>query len=192
MLSDERVDDAKGLTRTRRTQDKRSTEGIDDVDPALSHTFLEIVDHRDIDGIIVFYLLFHLLKTLILKVKTVVAELMVEVFADGIKSLMNEHDTDNGTYCIDHTVGGETKQRASPHILMHQHTCHHKVETDGQRIDDHCLHIELQFLSCLGADAGYADTYQLHKLTPDNAVKEFKFIEEGHEELGNRVCSLYG
>ena len=40
VLPDERVDDAERLTRTWSTEDKSGTEGVDNVDPSLSHTFL--------------------------------------------------------------------------------------------------------------------------------------------------------
>ena len=45
MLTDKRVDDAEGLAGAGRTQHDGTTEGIDNVDPALVHPSLEIVNH---------------------------------------------------------------------------------------------------------------------------------------------------
>ena len=130
------------------------------------------------------------METLVLEVEAVITELMVEVFTDCVKSLMYKHDADNGAYCIDHPIGGKAKQCSSPHILMYQHTCYHKVEADGKRINHHRFHIKLQLLPGFCTNAGNANTHQFHKLAPDNTVKEFQFIEERHEELGDRITRL--
>ena len=84
---------------------------------------------------------------------------------------MDKHDTKDGTYDIDNPVGREAQHRSSPCILMHKNTGQYKIESNGQRIDDHCLHIELQFFSCLSTYTRYANTYKLHKLTTDDAIE---------------------
>ena len=73
MLADERVDNAEGFTRTRRTQYDGSTEGIDNVNPALVHPSLEIVNHRDIDRIRILIQFLRLLERFILEVEAVLS-----------------------------------------------------------------------------------------------------------------------
>ena len=91
MLPYERVNDAKRLTRSRCTKHNRTTEGIDDIDPALVHPFVQIVHHRDIHGIFVGVQFLRLLKGFVLKVKPVLAQLVVVVTGDAVTSLMNQH-----------------------------------------------------------------------------------------------------
>lgn len=72
MLPDERVDDAEGLTGAGRSQDDGGTEGVDDVDPAVVQTFLIIIDHRDIDTVLVLFLVPALLEALVVEVPSYV------------------------------------------------------------------------------------------------------------------------
>jgi len=55
VLTDKRIDDTERLTRTRCTQHNRPTERIDDVDPALVHLLLPVVNHRDVHRIVIVY-----------------------------------------------------------------------------------------------------------------------------------------
>ena len=73
MLTDKRVDDAEGLTRAGCTQYDGSTEGIDNVNPALVHPSLEIVNHRDIDRIRILIQFLRLLERFILEVEAVLS-----------------------------------------------------------------------------------------------------------------------
>ena len=84
VLPDERVDDAEGLARTRRTQDNGGTEGVDDVDPAVVLLFLVVIDHRDVDAVLVLFLVTALLERIVFEVPFVIANLCVEVFSNSV------------------------------------------------------------------------------------------------------------
>ena len=92
MLSDERLYDRKRLTGAWRSNNPRATEGIGDITPAIVHTSLVVIDHRDIYAVFVVYQLLTLLETLVLEVETVFTQLTVEVLCHAVKSFMNEHD----------------------------------------------------------------------------------------------------
>ena len=96
VLANERVDDTEGLTRSGRTQDDGSTEGVDDIDPAVVQTLLVVVDHRDIDAILVLFLVTALFERLVIKVPFVVSNLHAQVFGDGIEALVYEHSACDG------------------------------------------------------------------------------------------------
>jgi len=71
MLADERVDDAEGLARAGCTQYDGGTEGINDVDPAVVQLLLVVVDHGNVDAVLVLFLVTALLKALVVEVRTV-------------------------------------------------------------------------------------------------------------------------
>ena len=93
MLTDKGIDNTEGLTRTRRTQYNRPTEGIDDVDPALVHLLLPVVYHRDVHRIVIGYQSFRLLERFILEVEAVFTHLVVVILGDAVQSLMHQHGT---------------------------------------------------------------------------------------------------
>ena len=93
MLTDKGIDDTKGLTRTRCTQYNRPTEGIDDVDPALVHLLLPVVNHRDVHRIVIGYQSLRLLERFVLEVETVFTHLVVVILGNAVQSLMHQHGT---------------------------------------------------------------------------------------------------
>ena len=92
VLPDERIDDAEGLARTGRTKDNGGTEEVDDVDPAVVQLFLVVIDHRDVDAVLVLFLVTALLERLVFEVPFVIANLCVEVFSNSVKALVDQHD----------------------------------------------------------------------------------------------------
>ena len=104
VLADEWVDDAEGLTGAGRSQDDGSTEGIDDVDPSVVQTLLIVVDHRDIDTVLVLFLVTALFEALVLKIPFVIANLHAQIFGNGIKALVDKHRAGNGAEDIEATV----------------------------------------------------------------------------------------
>ena len=88
MLPDERVNDTERLTGTRCTQYNCATERIDDIDPSPVHLFLPVVYHRNVYRVIVADQRFRLLERFVLKVETVLTDLVVVIFGNPIQSLM--------------------------------------------------------------------------------------------------------
>ena len=104
VLADERVDDAEGLTRAGRTQDDGGAERVDDVDPAVVQTLLVVIDHRDIDAVLVLFLVTALLEALIVEIPFIVTNFHAQVLCDGIEALVDEHRADYGTEDIEAAV----------------------------------------------------------------------------------------
>ena len=93
MLPDERVNDTERLTGTRCTQNNRTTERIDDIDPAFVHLFLPVVYHRNVHRVIIADQRFRLLERFVLKVETVLTNLVVVILGNTVQSLMHQHGT---------------------------------------------------------------------------------------------------
>ena len=106
MLTDERLYHRKRLSGTRRSNDPCPTERIGDITPAIVHTSLVIVYHRDVDTVLVVHQCLTLLEALVLEVEAVFTQLAVEVLSHAVKSLMNEHDTEDGSQQIQNPVNG--------------------------------------------------------------------------------------
>ena len=109
MLTDERINDTEGLTRTRCTQYNRPTERIDNVDPALVHLLLPVVNHGNVHGIVIGYQIFRLLERFILEVEAVFTHLVVIVLGDAVQSLMHQHGTYDRAERIEDAVGRESE-----------------------------------------------------------------------------------
>ena len=95
MLSDERVNDTKRLTRSRSTQYNSATERIDNIDPSLVHPPIEVINHRNIHRILIRSQFFRLFKGFVLEVKPILTKLVVIIAGDTITSLMNQHRTND-------------------------------------------------------------------------------------------------
>jgi len=93
VLPDERVNDTERLTRTRRTQYNRATERIDDIDPSSVHFLFPVVYHRNVHRIIIADQCFRLLERFVLKVETVLTNLVVVILGNAVQSLMYQHGT---------------------------------------------------------------------------------------------------
>ena len=94
------------------------TEGIDDVDPAVVQLLLVVVDHRDIDAVLVLFLITTLLEGLVFEVPLIIANLGVEVFGNGIKTLVDEHNANDRTKGIEATVQREAGEINVPCPFM--------------------------------------------------------------------------
>lgn len=144
MLPDERVNDTERLTRTRCTQYNRTTERIDDIDPSSVHLLFPVVYHRNVYRVIVADQCFRLLERFVLKVETVLTNLVVVIFGNPIQSLMYQHGTHYRTHRIQKTVGRKSQPAESETHAMEYKTKPYKCQTGQYRIDDHCPYIELQ------------------------------------------------
>ena len=190
VLANERVYDAEGLTRAGRTKDDGGAERVDDVDPAVVQLLLVVIDHRDIDAVLVLFLVTALLKALIVKIPFIVANLHAQVLSDSIKALMDEHSADNGTEDIEAAVEGITgKSAVEGHAVEDEAQDYHGRSGDD-RIEYHGLEIPLQALPRSRADAGNGDTDEFHHLAGSHGVKNLEAVEhvkdKGNHGVGGR------
>jgi len=192
VLADERVNDAEGLTGAGCSQDDGSTEGIDDVDPAVVQTLLVVVDHRDIDTVLVLFLVPALLKALVLKVPFVIANLHAQVFGNGIEALVDEHRAGDGAEDIEATVEGITGERAVEwHIIEDEaHDDHGRSGKYG--IEHHRLEVPLQTLACSRSDTGNGDTDEFHHLAGSHGVEDLEAVKELKDKGDHAVVGGYG
>ena len=182
MLTDERVDDAERLTRTRRTQHDRPTERVDDIDPALMHPLVEVIHHRDVHRILRLALFLRLLEGFVLEVEPVLPNLVVIVTCDSITALMDEHRTDDGHKGIEHPVGRQSIEDATPSTLLNDDTQDDERETRDDRVQHHRLQVELQALLGLCADTRHEDAYQFNDLTGQHTVEHMEPCYQGQNE----------
>ena len=182
MLTDERVDDAERLTRTRRTQHDRPTERVDDIDPALMHPLVEVIHHRDVHRILRLALFLRLFEGLVLEVEPVLPNLVVIVTCDSITALMDEHRTDDGHKGIQHSVGWQSIEDATPSTLLNDDTQDDERETRDDRVQHHRLQVELQALLGLCADTRHEDAYQFNDLTGQHTVEHLKPCYQSQNE----------
>ena len=188
MLADKGVNDAEGLTRAGSAKDKCTTERIGDVDIAVVHLVLVVEDHRYIDGILIADFFLRLLERFILEVETVIAYFAAHVLADGITSLVNEHDSEKGTYGIYNTVKVESEEHAAPLAMMDKNTEYKKIKAYTHGIYDHFPHIELQVFLWTGAYTRNEDTCQFHEFASDHAVEETELPEKIEDKSSDGVA----
>ena len=96
MLTNERLDNWEGLTRTRSTYHPCTTERIDDVHPSLAELRLVVVAHGDIHAILILYQLFTLLEGFVLEVETVFEQPFLQELTDVVECHMNEDGSQYG------------------------------------------------------------------------------------------------
>ena len=190
VLADERVDDTEGLTRAGRAQDDGGAERVDDVDPAVVQTLLVVVDHRDVDAVLVLFLVTALLKTLVVEVPFIVTNLHAQILRDGIEALMDEHSADNGTEDIETAVEWITgKSAVEGHAVEDKAQDYHGCSGED-RIEHHRLEVPLQTLPSSRANACYGNTDELHHLAGSHGVKDLEAVEklkdEGNHRIGGR------
>ena len=77
---------------------------------------------------------------------------------------MHQHGTYHRTERIQDAVGWEAKPAHADIHAVKDKTHADQCQSGQHRIDDHRLHVELQCLLCLGADADYTDANQLSHL----------------------------
>ena len=187
MLPDERVNDTERLTRTRRTQYNRATERIDDIDPSFVHLLFPVVYHRNVHRIIIADQCFRLLERFVLKVETVLTNLVVVILGNTVQSLMHQHGTHHRTYCIQKTVGRKSQPAEPETHAVEYKTKPYKCQTGQHRIDDHCPYIELQGLFSLCADTDNTDAYQFSHLASRYGIEYLEACQQVEYELRNPV-----
>ena len=82
MLTDERLDDGEGLTRTWRAYYPCATERIDNVHPSPAELALVVVPHGDVHAVLILLQLLTLLKAFVLKVESVFQQPFLQEFGD--------------------------------------------------------------------------------------------------------------
>lgn len=174
VLPDERVDDAEGLTRTRRAQYNRPTEGIDDIDPAPVHLPLPVVYHRNVHRIVVADQGLRLLEGFVLEVEAVFAHLVVVILGDAVQPLMHQHCPHDRTDGIEDAVRRETHPTDAEIHPVEDKAQPDKSQSCQYRIDDHRPDIELQGLLSFRTDADHTDADQLRHLAARHRVENLE------------------
>lgn len=187
VLADERVDDPEGLTRAGRTQDDGGAERVDDVDPAVVQFLLVVIDHRDIDAVLVLFLVTALLKALIVEIPFIITNLHAQVLRDGIKALVDEHRTNNGTEDIETAVEGITGKGAVEGHAVEDEAQDYHGRSSEDRIEHHRLEISLQALPRSRADAGNGDADEFHHLAGSHRIEDLEAVEELKDECNHGV-----
>ena len=187
MLPDERVNDTERLTRTGCTQHNCTTERIDDIDPSPVHLFLPVVYHRNVHRVIIADQRFRLLERFVLKVETVLTNLIVVILSNTVQSLMHQHGTHHRTYRIHKPIGRKSQPAESETHAMEYKTKPHKCQTGQYRIDNHCPYIELQRLFSLCADTDNTDAYQFGHLASRYGIEYPEACQQVEYELSNPV-----
>ena len=149
--------------------------------------FLVVIDHRDVDAVLVLFLVTALLKTLVVKIPFVVSYLHAQVFSDGIKALVDKHRTSDGAENIEATVEGITGKGAVEwHIIEDEaHDDHGSTGKDG--IEHHRREIPFQTLPCFRSNAGNGDADEFHHFAGSHGVEDLEAVEELKDECNHGV-----
>ena len=186
-MPDERVDDAEGLSGAGRTKDDGGAEGVDDVDPAVVQFLLVVIDHRDVDAVLVLFLVTALLEALIVKIPFIIANLHAQVLRDGIEALVDKHRADNGAENIESSIEWITgKGTVEGHAVEDEAQDYHGCSGED-RIEHHGLEIPLQALACFRTDTGNGDADKFHHLAGSHRVKDLEAMEELKDKGNHRV-----
>ena len=166
VLSNEWLNDGKGLTRTRSANHPSTSERIDDVHPALAELRLIVVAHGNIHTILVLNQLFTLLERLVLKVESVFEQTFLQELADVVKGNVNK-------YCSKYRGSHIKPEVESYRIESRVHTGFEKP--DGKERHDKATDQWVEYLmTCIKLDmllvsstyAGDADAKYGSKLAP--------------------------
>jgi len=123
----------------------------------------------------------------ILEVPFIITNLCVEVFGNSVEALVDKHDADDRAESVEAAVQREAGEIDVPCSFMKDEAEQRHRTSGHHRIDDHRLHVPLQALTCLGADAGHTDADQLHDLAGEDAVEDLEAVEELKDEGGHAV-----
>ena len=104
---------------------------------------LVVVDHRDVDTVLVLLLVTALLETLVVEVPFVVSYLHAQVFGNGIEALVNEHRACDGTENIEAAVKRVTSKGAIERHSMKDETEDYHSSSGEDGIEYHRLEIPL-------------------------------------------------
>jgi len=147
------------------------------------HTPLVVIDHRDVHAVLVVHQLLALLETLVLEVKTVFAQLAVEVLSHAVKSLMYEHDAENGSHQVQDAVDGVVAQDRSPVSRLQETAQDRQQNTQYARICHLLMNIEVQTSACRRTDTGDDDTDEFQYLAYHHGTKHLQLSKDGNESL---------
>ena len=154
MLSDERLDDRERLTRTRRTDNPRPTEGVCDIHPALAELALVVVTHGYIHGILVVYLFLILFKALVLKVEAVFHQASLQILGDIIQGSVYEERSEDRRYHIYPDIEPYSIESGRHVPAIDPYRQYNQCQSCSQWDKDHLLGIELDMLLVTCSYAG--------------------------------------
>ena len=161
VLPDERLDNRKDLTQTRRSDNLGASERIDDVDPALAGLSLVVVPHRDVNAILVLLLLLTLFEALVLKVEAVFEQTFLEELGYVVECDMHQYD---GREHIEDDVQKQGIEAHLHRVVEEPHREYKQHQTAHQRIQYLTAGIKLQMFFVARANAGYADKHECGNL----------------------------
>ena len=192
VLSDKGFYHRKRLTTTRCTDNPCTTERVHHITPSLAHPALIIEDHRDIDTVLVLHQLFTLLETLVLEVKSILAQLTVKILRNGIEASVDAHYTCHRTYQIENTIDRIPCNRRSPMSLLHEDAEYRQGDTCHTGIDDHLSHVKLQTPSCRGSCTGNQNTDEFNDFARHDRVKESQPCYHRQKGVGDATPCMDG
>ena len=166
MLTDERLDDRKGLTRSRRTHHERTTEGVIDVNPAMTELTVIVVAHGDVHAVLGIDALLVLFETLVLEVEAVFHQSLLQVLRHVVECHMDAHRADDGGHHVEPDAQREYPQAVvQPVGVVEPHGQQDQHESDDNGPEHHLTGIELNLFLIAGADAGDNDQQERGNLT---------------------------
>ena len=158
VLTDERLDNRKGLTRSRRTHHERTTEGVVDVDPSVTELTVIVVAHGDVHAVLGIDALLVLLETLVLEVEAVFHQSLLQVLRYVVERHMDAHRADDGGHHVKPNAQREYPQAVvQPVGVVEPHGQQNQHESDDNGPEHHLTGIELNLFLIAGADAGDDD-----------------------------------
>ena len=119
MLPDERLDDGEGLSASRRADHPCTSERVADVHPSLTELALVVIAHRNVHAVVVLHFFLTLFEALVLEVKAVFHQPVLDVFRDIVKCHMNQYHACQGGCHIEDDVYGQRVQ-LHPHRMAEQ------------------------------------------------------------------------
>ena len=119
MLPDERLDDGEGLSASRRADHPCTSERVADVHPSLTELALVVIAHRNVHAVVVLHFFLTLFEALVLEVKAVFHQPVLDVFRDIVKCHMNQYHACKGGCHIEDDVYGQRVQ-LHPHRMAEQ------------------------------------------------------------------------
>jgi len=137
-----------------------------------------VVYHRDIDTVLVLFLVPALLEALVLEVPFIIANLHAQIFGDGIEALVNEHCAGDGAKDIEATVEGITGKGAVEWHIIEDEAHDDHGHSGEYGIEHHRLEVPLQTLARSRSYAGNGDTDEFHHLADSHGVKDLEAVEE--------------
>ena len=166
VLTDERLDNRKGLTRSRRTHHERTTEGVVDIDPSMTELAVIVVAHGDVHAVLGIDALLVLLETLVLEVEAVFHQSLLQVLRYVVERHMDAHRANDGGHHIKPDAQREYPQAVvQPVGVVEPHGQQDQHESDDDGPEHHLTGIELNLFLIACANAGDDDQQERGNLT---------------------------